>query len=229
MPTATMSEAPLSSASSIATSSLVPVAGKTTGSTPSAAHPLQARGPAVAVGVHDDLGAAAQRVVGHRVHVADDEVGLVAGLDQRVGAAVDPDQDRPVLADVVAAASAGPPCSGSRAPRSARAGRRARCVMSGTPTPSRSRSRSLRRYSIVFGGERLELDGQPGPGLVHRRLRRRRRRAASPVATSALADAAPRRRRRASSLPSLIAMTSGPTSSISGMPAATRISGPRFG
>ena len=43
VPTATMSSAPLSSASSIATSSLVPVAGKTTGSTPSSADPLQAR------------------------------------------------------------------------------------------------------------------------------------------------------------------------------------------
>ena len=69
---------------------------------PRAPAPARARGAAVAVGVHDDLGAAAQRVVGHRVHVADDEVGLVPGLDERVGAAVDADEDRLVLADVVA-------------------------------------------------------------------------------------------------------------------------------
>ena len=105
VPTATISSAPLSSASSIATSSLVPAAGKTTGSTPELAHPLEPGRAAVAVGVHDDLGAAAQRVVGDRVHVADDQVGLVAGLDQRVGAAVDADQHRPVLADVGAQAS----------------------------------------------------------------------------------------------------------------------------
>ena len=79
--------------------------------------PREARGAAVAVGVHDDLGAAAQGRVGDRVHVADDEVGLVAGLEERVGAAVDADEDRAVLADVAAAASRGPPCSGSRARR----------------------------------------------------------------------------------------------------------------
>ena len=127
VPTATMSAAPLSSASSIATSSLVPVAGKTTGSTPERPHPLEPGRAAVAVGVHDDLGAAAQRVVGHRVHVADDEVGLVPRLDERVGAAVDADEHRLVLADVVAQGLRGRPCSGSRARRSARAGRRGRC------------------------------------------------------------------------------------------------------
>jgi hypothetical protein len=55
---------------------------------------------AVGVGVHHHLGAAAERVVAHRVHVADDHVRLVAGLTQRVGAAVDPDEHRPVVADV---------------------------------------------------------------------------------------------------------------------------------
>ncbi len=37
-------------------------------------HPLQPGRAAVAVGVDHDLGAAAQRLVGHRVHVADDQV-----------------------------------------------------------------------------------------------------------------------------------------------------------
>ena len=69
---------------------------------PERPHPLEPGRPTVAVGVHDDLGPAAQRVVGHRVHVADDEVGPVPRLDERVGAAVDADEDRLVLADVVA-------------------------------------------------------------------------------------------------------------------------------
>ena len=48
----------------------------------------------------EQLGAAPQRGVGDRVHVADDHVRLVAGLDQRVGAAVDADQHRLEVADV---------------------------------------------------------------------------------------------------------------------------------
>ena len=55
---------------------------------------------AVRVGVHDQLGPAAQRLVGDRVHVAEDDVGLVAGLEQRVRAAVHRDHHRLVLADV---------------------------------------------------------------------------------------------------------------------------------
>ena len=81
-------------------SSLVPVAGKTTRVAAELLDPLQAGRPAVAVGVHDQLGPAAQRLVGDRVHVADDDVRPVAGLEQRVGAAVHADQHRPVLADV---------------------------------------------------------------------------------------------------------------------------------
>src|SRR6185312_10802367 len=63
-------------------------------------HPVQPGGAAVRVGVHDDLRAAAQHIVGDRVHVADDHVGCVAGLDQRVGAAVHADQHRLELPDV---------------------------------------------------------------------------------------------------------------------------------
>ena len=54
----------------------------------------------VEVHVVDQLGAAAQRAVGDRVEVADDDVGLEADLEQRVGAAVDADQHRLVLAQV---------------------------------------------------------------------------------------------------------------------------------
>ena len=81
-------------------SSLVPGAGKTTASTPRSCTRSQAGRAAVAVGVDDDLGAAAQRVVADRVHVPDDHVGPVAGLEQRVGAAVDADEHRAVVADV---------------------------------------------------------------------------------------------------------------------------------
>src|SRR5204863_1890040 len=62
--------------------------------------PLQTRRAAIPVGVYDQLRAAAQRVVGDRVHVADDDVGAVAGLDQRIGATVDGEQYRSVLPDV---------------------------------------------------------------------------------------------------------------------------------
>ncbi len=62
--------------------------------------PLHPRGPAVVVGVHHQLGPAAQRLVGAGVHVADDHVRSVARLDQRVRAAVHAHQQWTVLADV---------------------------------------------------------------------------------------------------------------------------------
>ena len=100
VPTATMSSAPFSSASSIATSSLVPAAGNSDRVDAELADPLEAGRPAVGIGVDDHLGAAGQRVVADRVHVAEDHVGLVARLEHGVGAAVDADEHRPVLADV---------------------------------------------------------------------------------------------------------------------------------
>ena len=81
-------------------SSLVAAAGKVIASTPSACTRARPGARPSGVGVDDDLGAAGQRVVADRVHVADDHVGLVAGLDERVGAAVDADEHRPVVADV---------------------------------------------------------------------------------------------------------------------------------
>src|SRR3954466_15589458 len=113
VPTATMSLAPFSSASSIAMSSLVAEAGKVIASTPRSwtrarpgarpsaeactTTPAPQRGESAPPRA---LTPASGRVVAHRVHVADDHVGLVAGLPQRVGAAVDTDQHRPVVADV---------------------------------------------------------------------------------------------------------------------------------
>ncbi len=58
-PTETISSAPFSWASSIATSWLVPIAGATTGFEPELREPLPAGGVAVRVGVHHDLGPAA--------------------------------------------------------------------------------------------------------------------------------------------------------------------------
>ena len=49
--------------------------------------------------VHE-LRAAVPGAVGERVEVADDDVGLEADFEQRVGAAVDRDQHRLVLLDV---------------------------------------------------------------------------------------------------------------------------------
>ena len=67
---------------------------------PECGDPLHPRSAAVVVRVHHQLGAAAQGVVGAGVHVADDHVRTEPRLDQRVRAAVHPDQQRPVLADV---------------------------------------------------------------------------------------------------------------------------------
>jgi hypothetical protein len=50
--------------------------------------------------VHDELGAAPQRLVGDGVHVADDEIRRVAGVAQGVGAAVDADEHRPEVPHV---------------------------------------------------------------------------------------------------------------------------------
>ena len=55
---------------------------------------------AVRIGVDDQLRAAAERAVGGAVHVAEDDVGLHAGLDHGVRAAVDGDDQRLDVADV---------------------------------------------------------------------------------------------------------------------------------
>ena len=64
---------------------------------------LEASGPgrvAAPEGVHHQLGVALEGLGGHRVEVADDDVGPVAGLQHRVGAAVDGDDDGADLVDV---------------------------------------------------------------------------------------------------------------------------------
>ena len=73
-PTETISYAPFSCAISIAMSWLVPGAGTTLCGSPSASRCSRPGRAAVGVGVDDELGAAAQRLLGGRVHVADDHV-----------------------------------------------------------------------------------------------------------------------------------------------------------
>jgi hypothetical protein len=58
------------------------------------------RGIPVPVCVHHQLGPALQNPVRRRIHVADDQVGLQAALEERVASAVDPDQDGPEIPDV---------------------------------------------------------------------------------------------------------------------------------
>ena len=69
--------------------------------------PGPARCPTVGVRVEHDLGGVParsacelQRSVRHAVHVPDHDVRAVAGVEQRVGSPVDPDEDRTHVADV---------------------------------------------------------------------------------------------------------------------------------
>ena len=88
-------------------SSLVPAASNCSYGSPSAVEPIRTGRLPVGVGVHDELRAAVQRRVGHRVEVADDDVGLEAELEQRVGAAVDADRDGLDLPQVAGALQGG--------------------------------------------------------------------------------------------------------------------------
>ena len=101
VPTATISSAPFSNASSSARSSLIPGAGTVWYGDAEPVEPRSARRVAVAaVRVDDDLGTAEQRLVRDRVHVSDDDVRLPAELEQRVGAAVHGDEHGLEVADV---------------------------------------------------------------------------------------------------------------------------------
>ena len=93
-------------------------AGKVTALDAEVLHPGQAGRPAVRVGVHDDLGAAAQHVVGHRVHVADDHVRRVARLDAARRLRRRRRSAPACTRGCRGAARRGRPCSRSRAPRS---------------------------------------------------------------------------------------------------------------
>ena len=100
VPTATISSAPRSCASSSATSSLIPGAETVANGSPSALEALGAGRPPVRVRVHEQLGPRAERGVRDRVEVADDHVRLQPDLEQRVGASVDRDEHRLEVPDV---------------------------------------------------------------------------------------------------------------------------------
>ena len=162
--------------------------------------------------------------LGHRVEVADDQVGLVADLEQGVGAAVDADEHRPHLADVAAAQERARSLLVVDAPHDdrARGGRAMSTSRSGMSGASSERGGARwRRYSRVFSAKRsssspmLTLgrldaasssDCQRLAGAVGHDLAVDEHVVAVDAHDLALGDRGP--------------CTSGPTSSTSGMPAA---------
>ena len=62
--------------------------------------PVAARRPAIGVGMDDELGLASQSRVAGRIHVPEDHVRLEAGLQDRVGPAVDGDDHGPHVPDI---------------------------------------------------------------------------------------------------------------------------------
>ena len=150
--------------------------------------PGPGRGTAVRVGVHDDLGTALQRVVGHRVHVAHDQVGPVAGSlaghrrrrRPRSWPVRSPDV-RAERGDVLAVV-------GSRADDQHVAGLPASSAVPASPTPSISRLFLAPKYSRVllanasisarhavlrFGHRRGHRRGVLPPALGHDLIRPR--------------------------------------------------------
>ncbi len=236
-PTETIRRAPFSAAISIATSWLVPGRGHELERQPQLLQAVAPGRAAVGVGVHDQLGAAAQRRLAGRVHVADDHVGRQARLEQRVGAAVDGDDhrahvadERPQRAQVALmldaahdhAASSGRGSrwrsaaarSGRRAARAPRACARSCCARSARaprrPRGGAPRSRRARgRGRAPRRGRAAALAQRPPP-------------LGPPSAGHRLRRPAGRRRRATSN-----SASSGRSTST--MPASTSSCGPRFG
>ena len=184
-------------------------------------HPLQAAARGRRVGADDDLGAAAQRLVGDRVQVADDEVGVVAGLDQRLGAAVDADQHRPELLDVVPQRDQVVPVVVAAGDDAARAGRPSGSAPPGTPTPSSRSVRSCFMYSMVAAANASSWVDRPSLASISAAV------TVSAVCSRPSASGSSESPGRASScsrtrVPSLTSRkTSVPTASMTGTPALT--------
>ena len=145
-----MSRAPSSYAISRATSSLVPTEATSMPASPSRARRSLPGALSVGIGVDHQLGAGAKSLVADAVHVAHDDVGAKAQLDQGVGAAVDPDGHRAHLVDV---RSDGPQVLAvARSPHHDQGGpaRKLRTSSCGKRTAPRMKSFSLRAYSSVF-------------------------------------------------------------------------------
>ena len=130
-----------------------PGAGRSAEGSPSRSTRSRPGALAVRIRVHDELGAGAERFVGDGVHVADDQVGRVAGLEQPVGAAVHADEDRLELADVRPRRSRRSRlASGARATTSAWRSRK-RVRSCGSCTPSERSADSSRRWRSVFSAK----------------------------------------------------------------------------
>jgi len=67
---------------------------------PQTLQPLHARCPTIGVSVDDQLCTALEGLVGHRIHVAHDDIGFEADLENRVSPSVNTHQDRSHLSDV---------------------------------------------------------------------------------------------------------------------------------
>ena len=175
---------------------------------------LAAGGAAVGVGVHDQLGAAAQRALAGGVHVADDHVRRQARLEQRVGAAVDGDDHRAHVADerpqraqvALVARRRGRPRSVERSRKSVAKARQLRSARS-------SSSRSSRMCSIVLWAKRSSASP-----ISRRRasVSARTRRASS---TSPRASSSPRAQHLGAGEPSARATAR----TTSGSPSETRV------
>ena len=155
-----------------------------------------------------------------------DEVGTVAGREQRVGTGVDPDQHRPLLADEPAQPAQVGLVVEVADDDDDRSARPSRCAARGTPWPCSSRSCSRRRNSVVLWVKLCSWVASPLAGLVHQRRdvverrargrwppagRRRKRRRRDPAgrAVAEPAEHLRRRRRRRARTPAP-ASSSGP-------------------
>ena len=183
---------------------------------------------AVGIGVDDQLRPGPQRLLAGRVHVAEDEVGLVALLDDRV-------RRRRRRRSAPAARRGCRRRSARRSfgwsvPRTTISACRSRKTVrvSGKSIVPESSSPSSRMWDIVFSVKSCSA------WSIRRRCSSSSRASSStssrrPSATTSPADP-DRRPRRAPRSPSRERSNSaGPFTSISGTPARTRVSGPAFG
>ena len=217
-------------ASSIATSSLVPSTTNSSYCTPHSTRCLAPGARPSGCTWWTSSAPIVERALRDRVEVADDDVGLEPDLEERVGAAVDADEHRLVLTDVRAQRAEVVLGSRGRARRRARAGPwicvvqrrqlerlerelrfRCRCTRACSPRTARARCRSPARASSIAASI-----SSASRSVAGRRAARRRAR--------------PRRRRRAPTSPSATrSSTSVAESSTSGIPASTTRIGPPFG
>src|SRR5665811_2308474 len=121
----------------------------------------------ISIGVHHDLCPAAEGGIRDRVHVSDDEVRAVPCLEQRIGAAVDADQDRSELADIVPQRLQVVFVMIAANHHKSMTTVKDRLDVRNPYAIEQERSLAPQVLHRV-GRKRLELDGKPGPRLDHR-------------------------------------------------------------